>query len=140
MRTHRRVGTRQSRLEGRQDHVSEFDQRSAEAQLHSPVAATRMTMELLGDAAASLSAESVAPLTTFLASEACTFTHEIFSAAGGRYARVFVGLAKGWYGGKGHVPTVEDVLDHIDQIEDREGYIVPTSIADELGTLTEVLG
>ena len=97
-------------------------------------------MDLLGDAAEALQPELVTPLVTFLASEACTFTHEIFSAAGGRYARIFVGLAKGWYGGKGHVPTVEDVLDNIDTIEDQTGYIVPESIADELGALLPVLG
>jgi NAD(P)-dependent dehydrogenase (short-subunit alcohol dehydrogenase family) len=105
-----------------------------------PVAATRMTLDLLGDAAEALKPELVTPLTTFLASEACTFTHEIFSAAGGRYARVFVGLANGWFGGKGHIPTVEDVLDNIEKIEDRDGYIVPTSIADELGALLPILG
>ncbi|HWA67835.1 MAG TPA: SDR family NAD(P)-dependent oxidoreductase [Mycobacteriales bacterium] len=105
-----------------------------------PVAATRMTMELLGDAASALQAETVTPLVTFLASEACELTHETFSAAGGRYARVFIGLAQGWYGGKGHTPTAEDVLDNLDQIEKQDGYIVPTSIQDELGALLGVLG
>jgi NAD(P)-dependent dehydrogenase (short-subunit alcohol dehydrogenase family) len=105
-----------------------------------PVAATRMTMELLGDAADALQAETVTPLVTFLASEACDLTHETFSAAGGRYARVFIGLAQGWYGGKGHVPTAEDVLDNLAQIEKQDGYIVPTSIQDELGALLGVLG
>ncbi|HVV74452.1 MAG TPA: SDR family NAD(P)-dependent oxidoreductase [Mycobacteriales bacterium] len=104
-----------------------------------PVAATRMTMELLGDFASQLEPELVTPLVTYLASEACDKTHEIFSAAGGRYARVFVGLAPGWYGGKGHVPTAEDVLDNIDQIEKQDGYIVPGSVGDELGALVSVL-
>ena len=105
-----------------------------------PVAATRMTMELLGPAADALQAETVTPLVTFLASEACEQTHEIYSAAGGRYARIFVGLAPGWFGGKGHVPTVEDVLDNLDQIRKQDGYIVPDSIQDELGALLGVLG
>jgi NAD(P)-dependent dehydrogenase (short-subunit alcohol dehydrogenase family) len=104
-----------------------------------PVAATRMTMELLGDFASQLEPELVTPLVTYLASEACDKTHEIFSAAGGRYARVFVGLAPGWYGGKGHVPSAEDVLDNIDQIEKQDGYIVPGSVGDELGALVSVL-
>jgi NAD(P)-dependent dehydrogenase (short-subunit alcohol dehydrogenase family) len=104
-----------------------------------PVAATRMTMELLGDFASQLEPELVTPLVTFLASEACDRTHEIFSAAGGRYARVFVGLAPGWYGGKGYVPTAEDVLDNLDQIEKQDGYIVPGSVGDELGALVSVL-
>ncbi|HVT63642.1 MAG TPA: SDR family oxidoreductase [Mycobacteriales bacterium] len=104
-----------------------------------PVAATRMTMELLGDFASQLEPELVTPLVTYLASEACDKTHEIFSAAGGRYARVFVGLAPGWFGGKGHVPSAEDVLDNIDQIEKQDGYIVPGSVGDELGALVSVL-
>jgi len=104
-----------------------------------PVAATRMTMELLGDFASQLEPELVTPLVTFLASEACEVTHEVFSAAGGRYARIFVGLAPGWYGGKGHVPTAEDVLDNLAQIEKQDGYIVPTSVGDELGALVSVL-
>jgi len=104
-----------------------------------PVAGTRMTEELLGDFSKMLQPETVTPLVTFLASEACTFTHEIFSAAGGRYARVFVGLAPGWYGGKDHTPTAEDVLDNIDAIEKQDGYIVPTASSDELGPLFETL-
>jgi NAD(P)-dependent dehydrogenase (short-subunit alcohol dehydrogenase family) len=105
-----------------------------------PVAATRMTEELLGDLSKQIGPELVTPLVTFLASEACTFTHEMFSAAGGRYARVFIGLATGWYGGKDHTPTAEDVLDNLEQIEKQDGYIVPTSSADELGQLLETLG
>jgi NAD(P)-dependent dehydrogenase (short-subunit alcohol dehydrogenase family) len=104
-----------------------------------PVAGTRMTEELLGDFAKLLKPETVTPLVTFLASEACTFTHEAFSAAGGRYARVFVGLAPGWYGGKDTIATAEDVLDHIDEIENQDGYIVPTQSGDELGQLLQLL-
>jgi NAD(P)-dependent dehydrogenase (short-subunit alcohol dehydrogenase family) len=104
-----------------------------------PVAGTRMTEELLGDFAKLLKPETVTPLVTFLASEACTFTHEAFSAAGGRYARVFVGLAPGWYGGKDTIATAEDVLDHIDEIENQEGYIVPTQSGDEMGPLLTTL-
>jgi NAD(P)-dependent dehydrogenase (short-subunit alcohol dehydrogenase family) len=104
-----------------------------------PVAGTRMTEELLGDFAKLLKPETVTPLVTFLASEACTFTHEAFSAAGGRYARVFVGLAPGWYGGKDTIATAEDVLDHIDEIEKQDGYIVPTQSGDEMGPLLEKL-
>jgi NAD(P)-dependent dehydrogenase (short-subunit alcohol dehydrogenase family) len=104
-----------------------------------PVAATRMTEDLLGDLVSVIKPELVTPMVTFLASEACTFTHEMFSAAGGRYARVFIGLAPGWYGGKDHAPTAEDVLDHLAQIENQDGYIVPTASSDELGQLLTLL-
>jgi NAD(P)-dependent dehydrogenase (short-subunit alcohol dehydrogenase family) len=115
----------------------------AKAGVHSnvvcPVAATRMTEELLGEFTKYLNPELVTPLVTFLASEACTLTHEAFSAAGGRYARVFVGLAQGWYGGRDHVPTAEDVLDNLAQIENQDGYVVPTTSSDEIGQLVGLL-
>jgi len=104
-----------------------------------PVARTRMTEELLGDFAKVLDPEGVTPMVVFLASEQCTLTHEVFSAAGGRYARIFLGLCKGWYSGKDKHPTAEDVLDHIDEIENQDGYIVPNNSGDELGQLLGLL-
>jgi NAD(P)-dependent dehydrogenase (short-subunit alcohol dehydrogenase family) len=104
-----------------------------------PVAKTRMTEELLGDFADLLSPELVTPMVVYLCSEQCTVSHEAFSAAAGRYARVFVGLTNGWYAGKGAAPSAEDVMDHIDDIEKQDGYIVPTQIGDELGQLFQLL-
>jgi len=104
-----------------------------------PVARTRMTEELLGAAADALDPELVTPMVVYLASEACTFTHETFSAAAGRYARIFTGLAPGWFAGKGVSVSAEDIASHIDQIEAQEGYIVPTSSADELGQIFQHL-
>ena len=98
-----------------------------------------MTEELLGDFAKVLDPEGVTPMVVFLCSEQCTFTHETFSAAGGRYARIFVGLAKGWYAGKDKPATAEDILDHLDEIEQQEGYIVPGQSGDELGQLLQLL-
>jgi NAD(P)-dependent dehydrogenase (short-subunit alcohol dehydrogenase family) len=72
------------------------------------------------------------PLPTYLASRACTVTGEAFSGGGGRYARVFIGLAEGWLGEAGSEPTADDVAAHIDQIEDRSAYTVPANIYDEL--------
>ena len=106
-----------------------------------PVAATRMTEALLGAANEMLAADLVTPLVTYLASEACTVTHEVFSAAGGRYARVFTGLAPGWFAGKGATPTAEDVAANWEQIEAQEGYIVPTASSDEIqGLMTTLAG
>jgi len=75
----------------------------------------------------------------FLASEACALTHEAFSALGGRYARVFTGLTPGWFAGKGAHPSVEDIQANLAQIENRDGYIVPTSVADELQAVLPLL-
>jgi cytochrome P450 len=97
------------------------------------------TTGLLGGAAELLDPELVTPMVVFLCSEACTFTHEAFSAAAGRYGRVFVGLAPGWYAGKDAKPTAEDILDHLEEIEKQDGYIVPTQSGDELGQLFNLL-
>jgi hypothetical protein len=74
-------------------------------------------------------------MTVFLASEACTFTHAVFSAAGGKYARVFTGLTPGWFAGKGARPTAEDILANLDTIQDRTGFTEPQQNADEIGAL-----
>ena len=104
-----------------------------------PVALTRMTEQILGAMADQLDPGLVTPMVTYLSSENCTFSHEVFSAVAGRYARVFVGLAPGWYAGKDAKPTAEDIAEHIDEIEKQDGYIVPMSVADELTKLAEVL-
>ena len=104
-----------------------------------PVARTRMTEELMGAAAEALDPELVTPMTVFLASEACTFTHEVFSAAGGKYSRIFTGLTPGWYAGKGARPTAEDILANLDKIEDQTGYTEPKQNADELTALYATL-
>jgi len=104
-----------------------------------PVALTRMTEQILGPMADQLDPSLVTPMVTYLSSENCTFSHEVFSATAGRYARVFVGLAPGWYAGKGAKPTAEDISEHIEEIEKQDGYIVPMSVADELTKLAEVL-
>lgn len=104
-----------------------------------PVARTRMTEELLGPLAERLDPELVTPLVVYLCSERCEVTHEVFSAAAGRYARVFTGVTQGWFAGVGPRPSVEDVVEHWAQIEDREGYIVPNSAGEELAGLLPLL-
>lgn len=104
-----------------------------------PIARTRLTEELLGPLADSLDPELVTPMVIYLASEACEHTHEIFSAGGGRFARMFVGLTPGWFAGKGTAVSAEDVAAHLDAIRAQDGYIVPTSVTDELGALLPLL-
>ncbi|HEY1967853.1 MAG TPA: SDR family oxidoreductase [Pseudonocardia sp.] len=100
-----------------------------------PIARTRMTEELLGSLAELVEPELVTPMVVYLASESCEYSHEVFSAGGGRYARVFVGLAPGWFAGKGAKVTADDIAGHIDEIRNQDGYIVPGSVADELTSL-----
>jgi hypothetical protein len=74
-------------------------------------------------------------MVAYLCSEACTTTHGAYSAAGGRYARVFWGLAQGWFAGKGAHPAAEDIAEHFEQIDGRDDYIVPGSTTDEIMAL-----
>jgi hypothetical protein len=104
-----------------------------------PVAKTRLTEDLLGPLADLLAPEQVTPLVTYLVSRECELTHEVFSVVGGNFSRVFVGLAPGWFAGKGAVPTPEEVREHIDDIRNTDGFIVPASATDELIKLAPLL-
>jgi NAD(P)-dependent dehydrogenase (short-subunit alcohol dehydrogenase family) len=82
--------------------------------------------------------EQVAPMVAYLASRACTVSGEAFSAGGGRYARMFLGVADGWLGPADAVATAEDIEEHLDEIEDfRGGFAVPASAWDELRDIGE---
>ncbi|MBW2235142.1 MAG: SDR family oxidoreductase [Deltaproteobacteria bacterium] len=104
-----------------------------------PIAKTRLTEGLLGPMAEHLDPNYVTPLVTFLASEQCDLTHEVFDVGGGRYARIFVGLAKGWTAAKDVVPAAEDIQKNLGQIREQEGYTVPDSIAGEMQATMEAL-
>ncbi|HZR83685.1 MAG TPA: SDR family oxidoreductase [Candidatus Binatia bacterium] len=104
-----------------------------------PIAKTRMTEELLGPMAEHVKPELVTPLVTYLCSEACEVSHEIYSVGGGRYARIFIGLTPGWFAGKGNTPSAEDIAGHLEQIRDQSGYIVPDTIADEMRQVSRLL-
>ena len=97
-----------------------------------PVARTRMTEELLGALADKLDPKLVSPIVAWLVHEDCPVTGEVYSAAGGRIARFFIGLTEGYYNAG---LTLEDVRDHFDQIRSEEGYIVPSGPGDEFGQL-----
>jgi NAD(P)-dependent dehydrogenase (short-subunit alcohol dehydrogenase family) len=103
-----------------------------------PLAKTRMTEELMGPMADSLLPEKVSGLVAYLASPQCELTHEVFSVGGGRIARVFVGLGPGWFGGRDHVPTPEEVAANIDAIRATEPTLIPTAAADEMMAAREI--
>jgi len=104
-----------------------------------PIARTRLTENLLGPIASALEPSTVTPLACYLVSEACDLTHEVFSVGGGRFARIFVGLAPGWFAGKGKLVSLEDVRDNLGQIMSEQGYIVPKSIGDEMRVIAKDL-
>jgi len=104
-----------------------------------PIANTRLTQDLLGPIAEKLGPEEVTPLVTYLVSESCELTHELFSVGGGRYARVFIGMAPGWNAGADAVVSAEDIAANLDTIREQSGYTVPESIGDEMKIIAESL-
>ena len=117
----------------------EGDKYNIKSNVIAPIARTRMTEALLGPLAEALDPEFVTPLVAFLCSEDCDFSHEVFDVGGGRYARIFTGLGGGWDAPAGDVPTPEDIRDNLDDIRSTEGFIVPTSIAEETGAVMETI-
>jgi NAD(P)-dependent dehydrogenase (short-subunit alcohol dehydrogenase family) len=97
-----------------------------------PVARTRMTEDILGPMADKLDPGTVSPIVAWLVHEDCPVTGEIYSAAGGRIARFFIGLTEGYYSDK---LTPEEVRDNFDKIRDEDGYIVPKGPGDEFAAL-----
>jgi NAD(P)-dependent dehydrogenase (short-subunit alcohol dehydrogenase family) len=81
----------------------------------------------------------VTPMALYLAGASCAVNGEAFSAGGGRYARVFVGLAEGWVNTSGRAATPEDIAAHLDQIEDLDGFRVPGSVWAEFADLAALL-
>jgi NAD(P)-dependent dehydrogenase (short-subunit alcohol dehydrogenase family) len=104
-----------------------------------PVARTRMTESLLGPLAEMVDPHQVMPMVVYLCSEANQFSHEIFTAGGGRFGRIFIGTNEGWFAGSKMVPTVEEVAANLDTIRDVGEYVIPKSSNDELMIIARLL-
>lgn len=102
-----------------------------------PIAKTRMTEELLGDRADRFDPESVSPVVAFLSSEECTLTGDVWSVGAGSVSRVFIGLCDGYFKSseKEGPLTADDVAEHVRDIRDEDGYVVPFSSQDEFAKL-----
>ena len=82
-----------------------------------PFGLSRMVTETLGDPRAleesgffkAIRPELVVPIVVYLASRACEFSHQNYSACGGRFARVFIGLGEGWMAEPSSSPTADDI-------------------------------
>ncbi|MBB83970.1 MAG: short-chain dehydrogenase [Deltaproteobacteria bacterium] len=100
-----------------------------------PIARTRLTEELMGELAKLIDPEQVTPLVTYLCSEACETTHSIYSVGGGKFSRMFIGVAEGWFAGQGSAPTAEDIQANWGAIDSDAGYVIPDSIGHEISSL-----
>jgi NAD(P)-dependent dehydrogenase (short-subunit alcohol dehydrogenase family) len=95
-----------------------------------PLAHTSMTDGLFGGAIEAFDPEFVVPMALYLVSEPCRLTHEIFSAGGGRFARVVIGVTPGWV--SADAPTVEDVHEHLAEIRSEDDLVLPADIGEEI--------
>ena len=100
-----------------------------------PIARTRLTEELMGELSKLIDPEQVTPLVTYLCSEACETTHSIYSVGGGKFSRMFIGVAEGWFAGQGSTPTAEDIAANWSTIDSDAGYVIPDSIGHEISSL-----
>jgi hypothetical protein len=74
--------------------------------------------------------ELVAPMVAFLAHEDCDVSGEIYLAGAGRFARIFIASTEGYVHPRPGRPTIEDVADHWDSINDERGYYKPADLMD----------
>ena len=113
-----------------------------------PFGSTRMLTETVGGEQVAdespflraLDPELVVPIVVFLASRACAFTHRSYSAGAGRYARVFIGLGRGWLAERGSRPSADDIAAHLDEMSATEPFLVPGSIFEEVAEICGRVG
>src|ERR1019366_1118482 len=103
-----------------------------------PIALTRMTEGILGDLAPKVSTDSVSPLVVYLASEECTVNGNIYSVAGGRVARIFVGETHGVVFSENTPEAIRASLLLIDEL-DVTRFHEPTSLDSETITIAKAL-
>ena len=70
----------------------------------------------------------VSPMVGLLAHESCPVNGEILVAGAKRFSRWFLGITPGWV--SDGAPSIEEVAEHWDEINDQDGYYTPTSVMD----------
>jgi NAD(P)-dependent dehydrogenase (short-subunit alcohol dehydrogenase family) len=104
-----------------------------------PIAATRMTKDILGEQlAAKVSPESVSPLVAYLAHEECSVSGHVYSVAGGRIARIFVAETSGVVLAENTAEAIQSHLSEMD-LMDVEQYYEPTSLEDQTTIIAKAL-
>jgi NAD(P)-dependent dehydrogenase (short-subunit alcohol dehydrogenase family) len=103
-----------------------------------PIAATRMTADILGTLAEKVSPDSVSPLVAYLAHEECAVNGHVYSVAGGRIARIFVAETHGVVLGENTPEEIRSKLPLID-VMDGERYHLPSSLEDETTIIAKAL-
>jgi NAD(P)-dependent dehydrogenase (short-subunit alcohol dehydrogenase family) len=97
--------------------------------LIAPAAMTRMAGPAPANAATQMAPELVSPMAAFLSHQDCPVSGEIYTAGGGRFARLFIGSTEG-YVHEGRPPAIEDIAENWSRINDESGYYVPADLMD----------
>jgi NAD(P)-dependent dehydrogenase (short-subunit alcohol dehydrogenase family) len=103
-----------------------------------PIAATRMTENVLGDLGVKVSSDSVSPLVALLAHEECPVNGHVYSVAGGRIARIFVAETHGVVLKENTAEAIGAQLSLIDEFDPLR-YYEPSSLDDELAIIAKSL-
>ncbi len=105
------------------------------ANLIAPAAYTRMAGQPAAETDSSdrgagltqMSPDLVAPMVAFLAHESCPVSGEIYAAGAGRFARIFIASTEGYVHATPE-PTIEDVAQNWETINDESDYYVPADL------------
>lgn len=86
-----------------------------------PIARTRMTKDIMGEAGKAMDPELVTPVVVYLAHRYCDRTAHVYSVGGGKVSRVFIGVTSGI---EDPALTAESVADSIDTIDDPSAFVI----------------
>ena len=104
-----------------------------------PLAHTRLSGGAFGELADVLAPENVSPLVVFLASPSTTVTGEVFSAGGGRFARIFTAYTPGVHLDPTRPISADDIEASLDQILDVASFTIPNNSSEEVIELMTAL-
>lgn len=111
----------------------EGERHGIKANAIAPGGVTRMTESLVAPGSESrLDPAKASPVVAWLAHEDCPVSGEVFICSGGRVARAFVGVTRGYFTEE---LTADLVHEHAEEIMSLEGMVVPGSIAEESALL-----
>ncbi|MDQ3415883.1 MAG: SDR family oxidoreductase [Actinomycetota bacterium] len=103
-----------------------------------PIAATRMTEDLLGELASRVTPDTVSPLVAYLAHEDCSVNGNVYSVAGGRVARIVAAETPGVVLPELSPEAVRDQIAAANR-PGEQGYHLPASLDEETTIIAKAL-
>ena len=110
--------------------------RLAGAAMPSYMGRIHQAMAAIGpERARAIDPDFVSPLAAYLVSRDCGSTQAIYTAALGRYARIFLGLGPGWMGPTDTPPSLETVAAHFGAVTKTGPFNILSHLAEEFEIL-----